>query len=170
MQTKTGQDLPILKLDASNYLVPAGEEHLFHCRIEVKKFDSESGKRLSIPRIQKFGTTAFTTSIHTNLKKQGFTVDILHNPTDWLEEQRKLKQAQAEQAQANKELKKTEAAQNATAETQRLIDEAVATALEKQSQTTQQLIDKAVENALAKANKTQSKTEADAKAKTEGNK
>lgn len=170
MQTKTGQDLPILKLDASNYLVPAGEEHLYHCRIEVKKFDSESGKRLSIPRIQKFGATAFTTSIHTNLKKQGFTVDILHNPSEWIEQQKELKKAQAEQTQADKEQRKAEAAQNAAAETQRLIDEAVTAALEKQSQTTQQLIDKAVENALAKANKTPGKPEADAKGKTEGNK
>lgn len=171
MQTKTGQDLPILKLSIDNYLVPAGEEHLYHCRIEVKKFDTESGQRLSIPRIQKFGATAFTTSIHSNLKKQGFTVDILHNPSDWIKQQSALKQTQAENAQALKEQQKAEAATNAAAETQKLIDEAVAAALQKQGQTTQQLIDAAVEKALAaKANKTEGKAKGEPEAKTEGNK
>ena len=166
MQTKTGQDLPILKLTADNYLVPTGEEHLYHARIEVKKFDSESGNRLSIPRIQKFGATAFTTSIHSNLKKQGFTVDILHNPSEWIKQQQAQKQAQAENAQALK----TEALNNAAAETQKLIDEAVATALEKQGQTTQQLIDEAVAKALAKANKTPKEVKDETGAKPEGTK
>ena len=161
MQTKTGQDLAIEKLTADNYLVPDGEQHLFHCRIEVKKFDQETGKRLSIPRIQKFGVTGFTTSIHKNLKKQGFTVDILHNPTEWNKEQAIKKQQLAEQAQTNKETQKAEAAQKQQAETQTLIDNAVAQALEKQGQATQQLIDAAVEKALAgKAGKTETKTDA----------
>lgn len=160
MQTKSSQNVPVLELNPSNYPVPAGEEHLFHCRIEIKKFDSESGKRLSIPRIQKFGAKAFSASIHTNLKKQGFTVDILHNPTEWNKEQAAKKQQLAEQTLADKETRKAEAAERAAAETQQLIDNAVAAALEKQTRVTQKLIDDAVAAALQKAGKTKEKTTA----------
>ena len=61
------------------YFVPANERHLFHCIIEVKKFDPETGERLSKPRIQKFGQKAFELVL-PKLREQGYTVNILHNP------------------------------------------------------------------------------------------
>jgi len=103
MQTKTGRDLPIEEVTKDNYIVPAGEEKVFHARIEVKKFDSNTGKRQSIPRIQKFGSKSFKT-ILANLKKQGYTVDILHDPSTFLAEQKKQQaESAAERAQKAKE-------------------------------------------------------------------
>lgn len=84
MQTKSGQDKPIHQLTPSDYIVPAGEEGHYHAVIEVKKFNPESGERLSKPRVQKFGSKGFK-EIHQNLTKQGFTITILHDPTQYNE-------------------------------------------------------------------------------------
>lgn len=61
------------------YVVPANEKHLFHCVIEVKKFNPETGERLSKPCIQKFGQKTFE-MVLPKLREQGYTVTILHNP------------------------------------------------------------------------------------------
>lgn len=61
------------------YFVPANEKHLFHCIIEVKKFNPETGERLSKPRVQKFGQKTFE-MVLPKLREQGYTVTILHNP------------------------------------------------------------------------------------------
>lgn len=103
METNTGRDLPVEKITKDNYSVPKGEEKLYHAVIEVKKFNADTGDRQSIPRIQKFGSKAFKT-ILKNLKKQGFTVDILHNPTEWLAEKKEAQTTTAlERATKNKE-------------------------------------------------------------------
>lgn len=149
MQTKTGQDLPLLKLTSDNYLVPKGEEHLYHVRIEVMKFDTETGKRLSIPRIQKFGATGYTTSIAKNLKKQGYTLDVLHNPSEWLKEQTELKKTAIQDAATRKLQAQEQKEIDAAAATQQLIDEAVEKALLSQGEATQKAIDEAVTKALA---------------------
>ena len=73
----------VIDLTTENYVVPEGEELLFHCRIEVKKFNSETGERQSSPRVQKFGKKVFESGVYHNLKKQGYTVDVLHNPKEW---------------------------------------------------------------------------------------
>lgn len=57
MQVKTAtegktKDVAITYVTPENYIVPSNEQHLYHCVIEVRKFDSETGKRLSVPRIQ----------------------------------------------------------------------------------------------------------------------
>ena len=44
MQVKTEiegkfKDVSILNVTPENFIVPKGEEHLYHCRIEIKKFD-----------------------------------------------------------------------------------------------------------------------------------
>ena len=82
MITKDGRDLPIEKLTPDNYVVPKGEERLYHCVIEVKQFDRSTGERLSTPRVQKFGKKAFDTSVRASLLKQGYTILILHSPAD----------------------------------------------------------------------------------------
>lgn len=103
MLVNTGRDLPITEVTKDNYVVPAGEEQVFHARIEVKKFDSNSGERQSIPRIQKFGPKSFKT-ILSNLKKQGYTVDILHDPSEYLATKKQEQEENAaEKAQKAKE-------------------------------------------------------------------
>lgn len=94
MLVNTGKDLPITEVTKDNYAVPAGEEQVFHARIEVKKFDSNSGERQSIPRIQKFGPKSFKTVL-SNLKKQGFAVDILHDPSEFLSVKKKEQEENA---------------------------------------------------------------------------
>jgi len=75
-----------------NYQVPRGEESHFHARIERKQFDASTGNRQSIPRIQKFEFKSFKATL-ASLKLQGYTVDILYNPTDYVKEQLEHKKA-----------------------------------------------------------------------------
>jgi hypothetical protein len=102
MITKDGRDTPIEKLTAENYVVPRGEERSYHAVIEVKQFDPKTGKRLSTPRIQKFGKKIFESSVRASLKKQGYDIVILHDPNQWIQEQQ---EKAAEQAKAAAEAK-----------------------------------------------------------------
>ena len=81
------KDVVITDVTPENYIVPSNEQHLYHCVIEVRKFDSETGKRLSIPRIQKFGKKGFENGVADALKKQGYTVTILHAPNEYVKAQ-----------------------------------------------------------------------------------
>ena len=78
-QSQQTKAVAIEKVNDENYIVPANEKHLFHCIIEVRKFNAETGERLSKPRVQKFGQKAFEIVL-PKLKQQGYTVTILHNP------------------------------------------------------------------------------------------
>lgn len=78
------KDVAIIDVTPDNYIVPDNEKHLYHCVIEIKKFDSETGKRLSIPRIQKFGKKGYENSIADNLRKQGYTITVLHDPNEYM--------------------------------------------------------------------------------------
>ena len=89
MRVKFGnstKDVSILDVTPENYIVPKGEEGTFHCRIEQTQFNPRNGKRVSRPRIQKFDAKMYP-SILRNLKLQGWDVDILHDPTEFLKEQ-----------------------------------------------------------------------------------
>lgn len=102
MLTKDGKDVDIIKIDADNYKVPAGEEHLYHVKIEVKKFNPDSGARMSRPRIQIFGAKEYETTVKNDLVRQGYTLDVLHNPTEWLKQQEAAKTKAAEQTAAER--------------------------------------------------------------------
>ena len=103
MITKDGRDTPIERLTPDNYIVPKGEERAYHAVIEVKQFDPKTGKRISQPRVQKFGKKSFESHISDSLRKQGYDVLILHDPNAWIKEQ----QAKAtERAKAQEEAKK----------------------------------------------------------------
>ena len=101
MLTKDGRDTPIEKLTPDNYIVPKGEEKDYHAVIEVRQFDSKTGARISKPRIQKFNKKIFETHVAESLRKQGYTITILHDPNAWLKEQAaKAEQKAKEQAEA----------------------------------------------------------------------
>ena len=103
MITKDGRDTPIERLTPDNYIVPKGEERAYHAVIEVKQFDPKTGKRISQPRVQKFGKKSFESHISDSLRKQGYDILILHDPNAWIKEQ----QAKAtERAKAEAEAKK----------------------------------------------------------------
>ena len=60
------KDVAIIDVTPENYIVPDNEKHLYHCVIEVRKFDGETGKRLSVPRIQKFGKNRLKAAFWTH--------------------------------------------------------------------------------------------------------
>ena len=98
MIAKNGRDLPIEQITSENYVVPSGEEHVYHVKIEVKQFNSKTGERISRPRIQKFGMKIWESSVMDSLRKQGYTMEILHDPNTWIAENR----AQIESLKAQK--------------------------------------------------------------------
>ncbi len=115
------KDVNIIDVTPENYIVPEREQHVYHCKIEVVEFDRRNGKRLSRPRIQKFGKKIFEKNIRENLKKQGYTIDVLYDPTAYLAKMADL------QKQNAKKLK-----EKAEAEMQAKIDAAVEAALAKE--------------------------------------
>lgn len=111
IKTEEGKtkDVGLTDVTAENFICPKGEEKYYHCRIEVRKFNAETGERLSKPRIQVFGKKFFETFGLHNLRKQGYTVDILHDPNEWEKENRAL----LAQMEAEKAAKAKEAAEEA---------------------------------------------------------
>lgn len=113
MLTKDGRNTPIESLTPDNYIVPKGEERVYHALIEVKQFDQKTGRRISKPRVQKFGAKIFEQIVRDNLRKQGYDILILHNPHDFLEAESKAKAVSAKaaaEAKAKAEQERFEAA------------------------------------------------------------
>lgn len=100
------KDVGLLDVTPENFIVPKGEENCYHCRIEVVKFHDGTGERLSKPRIQVFGKKFFETFGLHNLRKNGYKVDILHDPNVW-------ENANKEKIEANKRAKAEAAAKAA---------------------------------------------------------
>lgn len=108
MKTEEGQikDVNILDVTPENFIVPKGEENCYHCRIEVKKFNQDTGERISKPRMQVFGKKFFESFGLHNLRKQGFTVDVMHDPNKWLQEnEAKLEAEKQKKAEAGAKAK-----------------------------------------------------------------
>ena len=94
MRVKFGnsiKDVPIVEVTKDNYIVPKGEQDTFHCRIEQKQFHPQTGKRLSKPIIQKFDAKMYP-SVARNLRQQGWDIEVLYDPTDFLEEREAKRQ------------------------------------------------------------------------------
>ena len=101
MRVKFGnatKDVHILEVTAANYIVPQGEEGTYHCRIEQQQFNPQDGRRLSRPRIQKFEAKSFP-SVKRNLLQQGWVIDVLYDPTDFLNKQKEKAQLSAAERQ-----------------------------------------------------------------------
>lgn len=136
MQVKTAtegktKDVAITYVTPENYIVPSNEQHLYHCVIEVRKFDSETGKRLSVPRIQKFGKKSFENGILDALKKQGYTITVLHDPNEYVKAQAKEKAARtAAQQKAAEEKAAADAKAKAEAEAKAKAEEKAALKVE----------------------------------------
>ena len=100
------KDVDILDVTPENFIVPKGEEDCYHCRIEVKKFNKDTGERISKPRMQVFGKKFFESFGLHNLRKQGFTVDVMHDPNKWLQEnEAKLEAEKQKEAEAGAKAK-----------------------------------------------------------------
>ena len=121
------KDVAIIDVTPENYIVPDNEKHLYHCVIEIKKFDSETGKRLSIPRIQKFGKKGYENSIAENLKKQGYTITVLYDPNEYMKAKAEAdEKAKAEKAKDAEEKAKADAKAKAEADAKARAEEKAA--------------------------------------------
>lgn len=87
--------MPLLELTGDNYVCPEGEEKSYHCRIEVRKFDPDTGERMSRPKLVKLEPKFFEAFGLHHLRQQGYTVDILHNPRQWAAENAARLEAEA---------------------------------------------------------------------------
>ena len=88
------------------YEVPANEKHLYHVKQELTEFDRSTGKRMSRPVIQKYGKRMFESVVYDDLKAQGYTIEVLHDPNEWLKAEAERKQTEAELARINAEAEK----------------------------------------------------------------
>lgn len=88
------------------YEVPANEKHLYHVKQELTEFDRSTGKRMSRPVIQKYGKRMFERVVYDDLKAQGYTIEVLHDPNEWLKDEAERKQTEAELARINAEAEK----------------------------------------------------------------
>ena len=118
----TTKDVPLLEVTAENYIVPRGEEDTYHCRIEQMQFNPRNGKRQSRPRIQKFDAKMYP-SVARNLRQQGWDIEVLYDPTDFLREREAKRQQMQEMTYQQR--KEAEAKKKA-AERQALKDEILA--------------------------------------------
>lgn len=128
MITKDGRDTPIEKLTPENYIVPKGEEKDYHAVIEVVQYDQKTGKKISKPRVQKFGRKTFESHVHASLRKQGYEITILHDPNDWIKAQQAKAAEQAKERAAAEKAKFDAAVDAAVSEK---LDAAVAAAVAK---------------------------------------
>lgn len=79
MQTKNLNPSSLLKLSRSNYTPDQKEKHLVHYKSEKRKFDPNTGERLSHPELIKTSVKLFPT-VKRNLELQGYSVEILWHP------------------------------------------------------------------------------------------
>lgn len=97
----------------SNYIVPKGEERLFHVRQELVQYDPKTGRKLSKPSIKKYGMKIFLTNLRDRLTQQGYTLEILSDPRTYAERMKAEAEAKASAA-AKKTAEKESAAKDAT--------------------------------------------------------
>lgn len=86
VKTEDGRqkDVKVREVTKDNYIVPQNEKHVYHCKIEIERHSQSNGSFLSSPRIQKFGKKEFETVVLKNLKLQGYSVEVLYDPTNYL--------------------------------------------------------------------------------------
>lgn len=115
------RDVKIEDVNAQNYIVPENERHIYHVKQEIKSYDPKNGRKISVPVVQKYGAKTFN-QIERQLRLQGWELEILYNPTAFLEE---MKQVQKKSQADRKKL--------AEAAMEKKIADAVNAALEKQA-------------------------------------
>ena len=114
MERLKGKDGNFYSLDEITpelYVCPAGEERSYHVVQEVVEF-TRKGKRISSPRLQKYGQKIFETIMRDSLMKQGYDVKILHNPKEWIANVEKAQKELAQKREAERRAAEKEARKN----------------------------------------------------------
>ncbi len=81
------------------YKVPKGEEKYYHCLMEIKAYRlSQYGEpiKISSPFIQKFEPKWFKSVGFHELKQQGYSIEILHDPYEYEAKAEEEAKAEAE--------------------------------------------------------------------------
>ena len=86
MRVKYGEgtkDVPLTEVTTENYIVPKGEETLYHVVQELKQFDQKTGKRLSRPVLQKYDVKVWAKQKKA-LLSWGYDLVIVHDPAEYI--------------------------------------------------------------------------------------
>lgn len=86
MRVKYGEgtkDVPLTEVTTENYIVPKGEESLYHVVQEMKQFDQKTGKRLSRPVLQKYDAKVWAKQKKA-LLSWGYDLVIVHDPAEFI--------------------------------------------------------------------------------------
>lgn len=105
------KDVQLTEVTKENYIVPKGEEGIYHVIQEVKEFDRKTGKRLSKPVLQKYDAKVWNQQ-RKALLSWGYDLIIVHDPTEY----NARKTAEREQLAAEKRKAAMEAEQQRKAE------------------------------------------------------
>lgn len=124
------KDVAVAEVTKENYIVPQNEQGLYHCKMELVKFNEDTGVKVSKPSIQKVGKRAFESIMQKQWKAYGYTIEILHDPTEWLAKHSASNNL-SQQALIDMAVKNALAQQKAAYDKQ--MEEVVAKAVEKQS-------------------------------------
>ena len=124
------KDVAVSEVTKENYIVPQNEQGLYHCKMELVKFNENTGVKVSKPSIQKVGKRAFESIMQKQWKAYGYTIEILHDPTEWLAKHSASNNL-SQQALIDMAVKNALAQQKAAFDKQ--MEEVVAKAVEKQS-------------------------------------
>lgn len=86
MRVKYGEgtkDVPLTEVTMENYIVPKGEESLYHVVQEMRQFDPKTGKRLSRPVLQKYDAKVWAKQKKA-LLSWGYDLTIVHDPAEFI--------------------------------------------------------------------------------------
>lgn len=76
------KDVQLSEVTKENYIVPKGEETLYHVIQEVKSFDQKTGKRLSKPVLQKYDAKVWVQQ-RKALVGWGYDLTVVHDPSEY---------------------------------------------------------------------------------------
>lgn len=80
------KDVRLTEVTPDNYIVPEGEEDVYHVMQEIVQFSPTTGQRLSHPRIQKYDVKMWEGTMRRQLKIGGYTTTVLYDPTNYIKE------------------------------------------------------------------------------------
>lgn len=102
------KDVQIKDVTAENFIVQKGEERYYHVKLTKVDFNKK-GKDNSKTYIKKFAARVYESPIGESIRKEYDNCEVLHNPKEWLENERNAnearKSAQIAQAQADADAK-----------------------------------------------------------------
>ncbi|MBR4266827.1 MAG: hypothetical protein IKQ46_12305 [Bacteroidales bacterium] len=76
------KDLPLEQINKENYIHEDKSGRYVHAVIEVKAYSPVDGRKISSPQLQFFDLAMVKRGLLENLKKQGYTVNVVFDPRE----------------------------------------------------------------------------------------